>query len=90
MNVDAFETVWDRIKQHVGQEFKTMRGLQFTYKIEGDSLIPSRANWNIPKKDFRKAYANGPIASPGEIRNEVYGPSYVWAILHDVRISQIN
>ncbi|RII28718.1 MAG: hypothetical protein CXR31_02225 [Geobacter sp.] len=89
MKADPFEPVWDRIQQHVGHECKTKTGLLFTYKIEKDNLIPSRARWNIPKKDFRKAYDYGPISSPGKIRNEVNGPSYVWAILHDVWIASV-
>ena len=81
-----FETVWQRLRGHQGEEFKTKTGLPFSYKISGDIFWPSRTNYNIAKSDFAKAFELLPIAGPGEINELVRGPAYVWAVLHDRRI----
>ena len=87
MSSPPFEEVWDRIVANAGQTFHTIRGLPFTYKIKGNGFYPSRTNYRISKSDFRKAYQWVPAEGPGEISEIVRGPSYVWAVLHDPRIS---
>jgi len=82
-----FEEIWSRIVTHEGKTFHTITGLEFTYKIYGDGFYPSRTNYRISKTDFRKAYQKVPIEGPGIINDIVRGPSYVWATLHDRRIS---
>lgn len=82
-----FENIWRRIREHEGDIFYTITGLKFTYSIEGDIFHPSRTDYNISKADFEKAYAMMPIKGPGGINNIVRGPAYVWAVLHDSRIS---
>jgi len=82
----SFEEVWKRIISCEGEEFSTIQGLPFTYKILGDALYPSRTNYRISKADFRKAYRMVPIKGPGVINQIVRGPSYIWAVLHDPRI----
>ena len=71
---------------NVEVEFHTKRGLPFTYEIEGNQLIPNRTEYPLHKSNFRKAYELMPVSGPGELTNEVRGPSYVWAILNDSRI----
>jgi len=83
----SFEQVWKRIAASEGKEFRTITNLPFTYELRGDSLCPSRTDYNISKKDFAKAYELVPIGGPGKINDLVRGPAYVWAILHDKRIS---
>jgi len=60
----------------------------FTYEIDRDYFLPSRTDYRISKFDFEKAYADVPFDGPGIINWVVRGPSYVWAVLHDPRISQ--
>ncbi len=88
MQKPTFGEVWKRILACEGEEFRTTNNLPFTYSINDHSLRPSRARQNIGKTEFAKAYDLVPINSPGEITNRVRGPSYVWAILHDQRISK--
>ena len=47
--------VWSRIQQHEGEIFKTITGLGFSYSIDGDSIIPSRTDWNIPKYKWQRS-----------------------------------
>ncbi len=83
-----FEKIWRKIREHEGDIFHTKTGLRFTYSIEGDIFHPSRTDYNISKADFEWAYGMMPIKEgPGAINKYVRGPSYVWAVLHDPRIS---
>jgi hypothetical protein len=83
-----FENIWELVKQFQGQPFQTKKGIKFTYRVENNYVITNRTNYKIPKNDFKKAYDRVPIVGPGEINTEVRGPSYVWAILYDPRISR--
>ncbi len=82
-----FEEIWRRIVTHEGEIFRTKTGLEFTYRIDGEGFYPSRTNYRISKTDFRRAYEIVPIDGPGVINDIVRGPAYVWAVLHDQRIS---
>ena len=83
----SFFEIWKRIIAYEGKEFRTISNLPFTYTINGNSLCPSRTEYNISKSDFAKAYELVPISGPGEITKLVRGPAYIWGILHDERIS---
>jgi hypothetical protein len=82
-----FEEVWYRIIDQSGEPFQTITGLPFTYKVKGNTVIPSRTYYGISRTDFEKAYGKVPFKGPGEITKYIRGPAYVWAILHDARIS---
>ena len=88
MNDITFNTVWERIIYNQGQVFYTVTGLKFTYSIEGDYLITDRTKYKLPKTDFARAFERMPIPSPSCISKIVRGPSYIWAILNDHRISK--
>lgn len=82
-----FDEIWNRIVAHAGETFHTKKGLEFTYEIREDKFYPSRTNYVIAKSDFETAYTHVPIDGPGIINSIVRGPSYIWAVLHDQRIS---
>lgn len=84
------ETIWKRLKQLEGQEFRTIRGLPFTFKINKDYLVTDRTNYNLSKTDFSKALKLVLLKGPGFINDLVRGPSYIWAILHDNRVREEN
>jgi len=83
----SFDEVWMRIRKRAGETFFTKTGIRFTYGIEGDRLLLNRNNLILSRRDFMKAYPRVPVKGPSEIASMVRGPSYVWAILHDARIS---
>jgi len=83
----SFEEIWERIIANAGRIFHTINGLPFTYRIKGTIVLPSRTDYQISMSDFEKAYEMVPIRGPGVISNIVRGSAYVWAILHDQRIS---
>ena len=79
--------VWSRIQQHEGENFETITGLPFTYEVHGNSIITSRTDFELSKSDVEKILERVPVKGPGEISNDVRGSAYLWAILHDERIS---
>jgi len=87
MQKSSFEEVWKRIAANTGETFHTISGLPFTYNVKKDTVHPNRTEYQISKTDFEKAYTMVPIKGPGAINKIVRGPSYLWAILHDKRIS---
>tara|TARA_B100000953_G_scaffold6995_1_gene6312 strand:- start:21 stop:293 length:273 start_codon:yes stop_codon:yes gene_type:complete len=80
--------VWSRIKEHEGDTFKTITGLEFSYSIDGDNIISSRpeTDTNIPKSHVEKSLERVPLKDTTEIQ-DLMGPSYLWGILNDERIS---
>lgn len=85
----SFEEIWARVEAHAGQEFSQVRGGKFTYEVVGSSLVPSRTKWNIPKAHFEKASALLPLKNTAAVQH-LQGPSYLYAILMDKRIREMN
>jgi hypothetical protein len=83
----SFEDVWVRIQKRAGEAFFTKTGIRFTYRVEGEKVMLNRINYSLSKGDLMKAYPRVPMKGPSEIASLVRGTSYVWAILHDARIS---
>ena len=52
-----------------------------------DRVNVSRVKPPISKADLMRAYLLAPIAGPSGLHSGIRGPSYVWAILHDARVS---
>lgn len=80
------EALWARLAALEGAVFHTKRGLEFTYSLHGDTLVPSRTDYFLGRGEIAKALALVPFAGPGEISALVRGPSYLWAIPHDPRV----
>ncbi|HEX9429268.1 MAG TPA: hypothetical protein VF944_02730 [Candidatus Bathyarchaeia archaeon] len=87
MTSTPFSEVWFRIRGHSGETFVTKTGLEFAYEVKDDAFFPSRTDYRISKTDFEKAYRLVPLEGPGVIASLVRGSAYVWAVLHDRRIS---
>lgn len=81
------DAVWRRIVATQGEEFRLKGGDPFVYSIEGLSVVPDRTGYPISKSEFGKALELVPLGGPGQVRDLVRGPSYVYAILSDPRIS---
>jgi len=81
--------VWARIKAHQTKVFRTKRGKKFSYKVTGEGINVINRNGNeyaISRKYFAETLKHVPVDGPGEINTLVWGPTYIWAILHDSRI----
>ncbi|RJE85215.1 hypothetical protein D3P07_21870 [Paenibacillus sp. 1011MAR3C5] len=81
----SFEQIWKRIVELEGNEFRQVRGKIFTYKISGDSFIPSTTNYIVPRSQLEKAWQRMPLEGPGAI-SDLVAPSYIFALLMDTRV----
>ena len=79
-------TVWERIEAHAGETFRLVKGAEFSYTVIQGHVVPDRTQQRIPKSQFASALDQIPLSGPGEIQH-LRGPSFVFAILADPRIS---
>lgn len=85
----SFKDIWARIKANEGQTFRQIRGQEFTYAIIGQYVSLSATNQNIPYTHFEKASRLLPLENTVPLQN-FRGPSYIYAILMDTRIRQLD
>ncbi|WP_448783938.1 hypothetical protein [Blautia sp.] len=84
MEINSF---WEKLKEHEGEVFYTVTGLEFTYKFVGENSIKtSRAEQLLAKSNFSKAIEHLPLSGPGEISKIVRGSAYVFSLLTDSRM----
>ena len=83
-----FETVWERILDGERAFFRTHQGVLFTYRVHDGFVHPSHSDQAIPKHDFETVFPLLPVRPPQKIAKHVAAYPYVWAILHDGRISR--
>jgi|ERR1035438_6033482 hypothetical protein len=83
------ESVWQRIKRHQGEEFRTVKRLPFTYEMEGAGIWFFRDGRRIERKLTRtqvdQAIARCPLHRTTEIK-DLMDYSYLFALLMDARI----
>ena len=82
-----FEEAWNRIRANKGEKFRTVRGLDFTYKMLGPWVVIDRTDYRITKSNFQKAYGMLPVDGPDGFGEEVTASYYVYAVLTDPRIT---
>lgn len=88
MDAEAgFEEVWNRIRANKGEKFRTVRGLDFSYKMLGPWVVIDRTDYRITKKNFQLAYGMLPVDGPDDFGEEVTARYYVYAVLTDPRIT---
>jgi hypothetical protein len=83
------ETVWRRVANHQGQQFRTVRGLPFTFELEGTGIWffrdGKRVNRKLTRTQFEVALSRCPLTSTTEIKDLMDYP-YLFALLADGRI----
>lgn len=82
----SFEVIWARIQRHQTEAFHQVRGGVFTYTVSGNAVMPDRTDRLLARSQFEKAFERLPVAGPGEL-SDLQGPSYLFAILTDPRIT---
>lgn len=78
--------IWQRIMENEGSEFRQIRGRTYTYKLAGYNLVPSTTNYLISKTQIEKTLKRMPVSGPRALQ-DLMGPSYLYAILSDLRIN---
>ena len=84
-----WEATWRSVVALEGETFHQKRGKAFTYTVRYGAVHPTTTNRALPRSHFEKAILRIPLDGPGEIQ-DLQGPSYIWAILTDPRVSQGN
>lgn len=83
------EVVWRRVVSHQGEQFQTVRGLPFTFEVEGAGIWffreGKRVNRKLTRTQFEVAVSRCPLARTTEISDLMDYP-YVFAVLTDRRI----
>ncbi|MBI4910402.1 MAG: hypothetical protein HY820_42685 [Acidobacteria bacterium] len=83
------ETVWQRIVNHQGEQFQTVRGLPLTFEVEGTGIWffrdGKRVNRKLTRTQFEVALSRCPLTRTTEISDLMDYP-YVFAVLTDRRI----
>jgi len=86
---DLPEAVWRRIVSHQGEQFQTVRGLPFTFEVEGAGIWflrdGKRVNRKLTRTQFEVALSRCPLARTTEISDLMDYP-YVFGVLMDRRI----
>lgn len=77
--------IWEKVKQHQGEAFRTVTGLEFTYRVAGEKVIHTRSKATLSRSDFEKAVLLAPQKA-SDLHNDVSGPSYVYAIITDSQL----
>jgi hypothetical protein len=85
------EAVWRRVANHQGEQFQTVRGLPFTFELEGAGIWffrdGKRVNRKLTRNQFEVALSRCPLKSTTEIKDLMDFP-YVFAVLMDGRIRE--
>ncbi len=83
------EAVWRRVASHQGKQFQTVRGLPFTFEVEGTGIWffrdGKRVNRKLTRTQFEVALSRCPLTSTTEIKDLMDYP-YLFALLRDGRI----
>ena len=82
-----FASVWQRIERHAGETFHQKRGGEFRYEVKYGTVLPDRTNRALPKSHFEQAHGMVPLENTVPVQH-LQGPSYLYAILMDRRISE--
>jgi hypothetical protein len=81
----GINSVWVRIQNHSGEEFRMIRGGEFRYEVVEGHVVLDRTPQRIPKSQFGKALARVPFPNTACVQ-DLRGPSFIYAILMDSRI----
>ena len=87
------DTVWQRIRDHAGEDFLAIDGTAFQYKLmEGSINSPKKSTLQVVgnrhpiyRSTFEKAMELVPLQNTSDVKH-LRGPSYLYGILMDERI----
>ena len=82
----AFEAVWQKIGSLEGAAFRSVKGVEFTYRFSRTYVVVSAGNQSIPRTFFEKVFrrlqdGNAYTAPP------LQGQTFILWILTDPRLS---
>lgn len=78
--------VWGQLERHAGEAFTLKSGQHFSYQVSADVLMPTSANWDVPKAEFAEALRRMPVTGPAQLK-DLQAAAFIYALLHDERIA---
>ena len=85
------ESVWGRINEHQGEQFRTVTGLPFTFAVEGSGVWffreGKRINRKLTRTQLEEAVSRCPLSTTTEIK-DLMDYAYLFAVLRDGRIRE--
>lgn len=85
MSNKTIDLVWRNLKLNEGEQFFTKTGRPFSYRIRNDYVVLLNTPRTIPKWQVEEAL--GVQADTVTAYGKYQGPSYLFALLHDLRIA---
>jgi hypothetical protein len=82
----AVDVVWQRIIAYSGEAFHSMYSESFTYSVSGGTVYLDTTVQDLSRSHIAEALDRRPLSHPIEIR-DLDGPSYIYTILTDGRIT---
>lgn len=84
--------LWEKISAHAGENFRTFKGLTFTYTLRGGEMFISRKEKSITRSSIMGAYrtaarlmaAEGSVAGPKKLGT--FGASYLYPIFETLGV----
>ncbi|MBQ2707030.1 MAG: hypothetical protein IJF67_02095 [Clostridia bacterium] len=77
------EALWECIREHAGEPFRTAKGLAFTYEIRGGEMFIDRREKSVTRATvivaYRRAMALGDALRGPKMLN-VFGASYIYPV----------
>jgi hypothetical protein len=90
---DLSESVWRAIQSRQDEQFQTVTGLPFTFKVEGSGIWffrdRKRVNRKLTRTQVEIAISRCPLKSTTEIKDLIDYP-YLFALLMDRRIRGLS
>lgn len=87
---NPMENMWKAVDAHQGEQFYTIKGLPFVYRVQGGECFIDRRKKSITRATFEKAHQrliedeDCQITGPKQLG--VFGAPYVWAIFKEIGI----
>lgn len=84
-----WEEFWNKLQEHEGETFYTVKGLPFSYYIKGGELFVDRRSKSITTATLIKAYdkiQENPSEITGPKKLNVFGAPYIWALFKNLGV----
>ncbi len=81
--------LWQRLEEHQGETFHTMRGVTFTYALNVtvvNHVLFQPVGRHVHRADICHAVEEWPVSGPGGFQPRIGQPRYVYGLVSDERI----
>lgn len=87
------DEAWEMMSRHQDEEFLTVKGLPFSYRVKGGEMFISRRSKSITKSTFDAAYRKvleAPELVTGPKKLGVFGAPYLWAVFKKLGLLEVK